>query len=468
MSDTRPNIVMILTDHWRGDSLGRLGHPVAETPHLDELSAGGATFTEAYTPVPSCIAARRSLMTGQTPDTHGMLGYKDGCAWPYRHTLAGELAKVGYQTINVGKTHFHPKRLHLGYEELITPQDYDEWIREKTGLVRARFAHGVHANSWMGRPHHLPETQMIETWLTNEAMKRLEKRDTERPFFMTLSFNGPHPPWCPPAVYFDLFMRKDIPGPTVGAWAQRHAEEPGYPLGVNAWQGRVPPELIHRARAAYFAYLAYIDAQIGRFIEFLGRSGLRNNLMILFTSDHGEMLGDHNLWRKTYAYDASARIPLIIQPPRTWDGQRNIEIDQPVGLEDVMPTLLEAAGVLIPDTVEGRSLWPLLDGSETEWREYYQHEHSPCYAPDNAYLALTNREWKYVWNPITGAEQLFQRSQDRFDEHDLAQDPDYTEELELWRGRMVQELAGRTEGFSDGKHLTPAEYPVWRSPISNI
>jgi len=108
MPSDQPNIFLVLTDHWRGDCLSRLGHPVAETPIMDSLSRSGALFTKAYAPIPSCIGARRSLMTGMTPSSHGMLGYEDGHPWDYAHTLAGELAKAGYQTINIGKTHFHP------------------------------------------------------------------------------------------------------------------------------------------------------------------------------------------------------------------------------------------------------------------------------------------------------------------------------------------------------------------------
>ena len=467
MANTAPNLILILTDHWRGDSLGRLGHPVAESPHLDSLSRGGVTFTNGFTSCPSCIAARRSLMTGMKPASHGMLGYQDGRPWPYRHTLAGELACAGYQTINVGKTHFHPERLHLGFEELIIPADYDEWIDCKTGLVRGRFAHGVHGNSWMARPNHLPEIQMEETWLTNQAMERLVKRDPERPFFLCLSFNGPHPPWCPPQSFFDLFMDKDIPQPMVGEWAERHAQEATVPLDVNAWRGRISPELNHRARAGYFAYLAYIDSQIGRLVEFLGRRGMLSETMVAFTSDHGEMLGDHNLWRKTYAYDASARVPFLVIPPGGWEARANVEDGAPVGWEDIMPTFLDAAGVEIPDTVEGRSVVPLLRQEQAEWRSYYHHEHSPCYARDNAYQSLTSREWKYVWNPITGAEQLFHGTEDPHELCNLAPEAEYADELAKWRRTLAAELQGRPENLSDGETLIPGPVPVWRPPVKN-
>ena len=457
----RPNIVLIITDHFRGDCLSRLGHPAAETPHLDSLSREGAVFTHGYTPCPSCIAARRSLMTGLTPYSHGMLGYKDGLPWNYRTTMAGELTKAGYQTINIGKTHFHPTRLHLGFEQLITPADYVEWLENQPDIDVEKFAHGVHGNSWMARPNHLPEHLMEETWFVSRSRDFFKKRDPTRPFFLCLSFNGPHPPWCPPQAYYDQFIGRELPMPVVGAWAEKHAEQAGYPLDVNAWQGRIPDHLNHRARAAYYAYLAYLDAQVGRLMNMLMRGGLRNTFL-LFTADHGEMLGDHNLWRKTYAYEASACVPFVVRMAPGMEGDRNREIPQVVGWEDIMPTFLDVAGAPIPDSVEGRSVLPLLRGETEGWRDCYHGEHSPCYHPENANQFLSDGRWKYIWNPITGAEQLFQLAEDPHESDDLAAVPGMADMLTMWRRRMVKELAGREEGLSDGGRLTPNPVPVWR------
>ena len=249
----QPHILLILTDHWRGDCLGRLGHPVAETPHIDSLSRQGTTFTRGYTPCPSCIPARRSLMTGMTPYSQGMVGYQDGKPWNYRHTLAGQLQCAGYQTANIGKTHFHPPRLHLGFEGLTTPADYEEWLSRQPGIETEKFAHGVPANSWIGRPNHLPEHLIEESFFVARSIDFLRKRDPTRPFFLCLSFNGPHPPWCPPQVYYDQYVGRDLPEPFIGDWAHRHADEADYPLDVNAWRGRLAPHIVHRARAAYFS-----------------------------------------------------------------------------------------------------------------------------------------------------------------------------------------------------------------------
>ena len=458
----RPNILLILTDHFRGDCLGRLGHPVAETPHLDSLSRGGVVFTRGYTPCASCIAARRSLMTGQTPYTQGMVGYKDGLPWDYPVSLAGELTRVGYQTVNIGKTHFHPPRLHLGFEQLLIPADYEEWLAQQPGIEVEKFAHGVPGNSWIGRPNHLPEHLMEETFFVTRSLEFLRKRDPTRPFFLCLSFNGPHPPWCPPQAYYEQFSGRPMPAPLEADWSRKHAQEAGYPLDVNTWRGRLPEHLNQRARAAYFAYLAYLDAQVGRLVDRMMRTGLLNNTFVLFTADHGEMLGDHNLWRKTYAYEPSSRVPFIVRPPRSMQSLRNREIALPVGWEDIMPTFLEAAGAAIPDTVEGLSLLPLLRGETESWRDWYHGEHSPCYHPENANHFLTDGHWKFIWNPINGERQLFDLDTDPGECCDLAQVDRHADTLSFWENRMVRELEGREEGFSDGRGLAPAPYPVWR------
>tara|TARA_Y100001933_G_scaffold72800_1_gene74333 strand:+ start:5826 stop:7055 length:1230 start_codon:yes stop_codon:yes gene_type:complete len=399
-------------------------------------------------------------MTGMTPYSQGMVGYRDGQPWDYPHTLAGELTSAGYQTINIGKTHFYPVRKHLGYEQLVIPTDYEEWLSQQPGIETEKLAHGVPANSWLGRPNHLPEHQMEETYFVGQALDFLHKRDPTRPFFLTLSFNGPHPPWCPPQIYYDQFIDRDLPKPEIGDWAERHARDARYPLDVNAWRGTLPEHIVHRARAAYFAYLSFLDAQIGRLVERLQRSGLLDNTLIVFTSDHGEMLGDHHLWRKTYAYEASARVPLIAVAPESINAKRNVECDGLVGWEDIMPTFLQAAATDQPESVEGHSILGLLNDPSDVLRPFYHGEHAPCYHPENANQFLTDARWKYIWNPINGEEQLFDLRADPHECADLAQKE--PEVLSHWRKTMARQLVGRQEQLSDGTQLRMGEVQACR------
>tara|TARA_B100000674_G_C37920838_1_gene953203 strand:+ start:68 stop:1288 length:1221 start_codon:yes stop_codon:yes gene_type:complete len=395
-----------------------------------------------------------------TPYSQGMVGYRDGQPWDYPHTLAGELTSAGYQTINIGKTHFYPVRKHLGYEQLVIPTDYEEWLSQQPGIETEKLAHGVPANSWLGRPNHLPEHQMEETYFVGQALDFLHKRDPTRPFFLTLSFNGPHPPWCPPQIYYDQFIDRDLPKPEIGDWAERHARDARYPLDVNAWRGTLPEHIVHRARAAYFAYLSFLDAQIGRLVERLQRSGLLDNTLIVFTSDHGEMLGDHHLWRKTYAYEASARVPLIAVAPESINAKRNVECDGLVGWEDIMPTFLQAAATDQPESVEGHSILGLLNDPSDVLRPFYHGEHAPCYHPENANQFLTDARWKYIWNPINGEEQLFDLRADPHECADLAQKE--PEVLSHWRKTMARQLVGRQEQLSDGTQLRTGDVQACR------
>jgi len=317
---------------------------------------------------------------------------------------------------------------------------------------------------------------MQETYYCTRALEFLKKRDPTRPFFMCLSFEGPHPPWCPPQVYYDQFINRDMPEPFVGDWSKRHATEGGYPMDVNTWRGVIPKIQMQRARAAYFAYLAYLDGQIGRVVNRVMR--WPTDTFFVMTSDHGEMLGDHNLWRKSYAYESSARVPFVtswsntnwtvrnqdkMQRPRMpWE--RNREISSVVGWEDLMPTFLELAGAPIPDAVEGRSIVPLLCGSSEGWREYYHGEHAPAYEAQNANQFLTDGIWKYIWNPSTGEEQLFHLAKDPNECHELAKLPAHADTLTLWRKRLIAKLADWPDGLSDGKQLISKIVPPWRGP----
>ncbi|MEW6755447.1 MAG: arylsulfatase [Candidatus Latescibacterota bacterium] len=458
----RLNIVFILTDQMRADCLGEAGHPVVQTPNLDMLARRGTFFTAAYSSVPSCIAARASLFTGLTPATHGRLGYEDRVPWEYGSTLAGELGRAGYQTHCVGKTHFYPQRAHLGFQSLESYEgdqnfdgryvnDYHEWLREQTGGRLRETDHGVDWNSWYSRPSHLPEELHNNTWVVSRGIEFLRRRDPTRPFFLNLSFHRPHPPIDPPQAFFDLYRERPLPPVPVGDWARRY----DVPVqDVNAWCGRVAPEQLDRTRRAYFAQVEHIDNQIGRFLMALGKCGA-GPAWIVFTSDHGEMLGDHHLWRKTYAYEGSARVPLIVCPPAGASVHRSGGV---VVQEDLMPTLLQIAGAPVPSEVEGRSVLPLLESTpETVgWRQYGHGEHSPCYAPETGMQYLTDGRWKYVWYTLGGEEHLFDLEQDPQELHDRAGDPAAAERLAFWRQRLVAELAPREEdGLCDGRRLLP-------------
>jgi len=462
----RPNLLLITTDQHRGDCLGIAGHPVVETPNLDFMLARGAYFPRAYTEVPSTVGARRTLISGQKPFTHGMIGYKDGVPWEIEHTLPGELAKAGYQTEFVGNMHLYPPRKLFGFHHAVHHEgargspdyvdDYKEWLAGtqwgREGVQERD--HGVPSNSWIARPFHLPEHCHVTNWTVSMAIHFLKRRDPTMPFFIWISFIKPHAPLDPPLVYFNQYVDAEIPKPFIGDWAGMHAVKVKA-VDPNMWRGVLPWRLIRRARAAYYGLITHIDHQLGRLFEWMMRRRLLHRTFVLMASDHGEMLGDHYLYRKSYAYEGSARIPFIIRFARSMDLEPGQTIDKVVGLMDVMPTLLDAAEVKIPETVEGSSVLPLLRGEDVKWRPYLHGEHSACYSPENAMHYLTDGKEKYIWFPPSGREQLFDLQSDPHELHDLAADPKARKRLEMWRNRLVEELAPRGDGLSDGKNLIP-------------
>ena len=461
-----PNIILFTTDQHRGDWIGLAGDSVVETPNLDAWINEGMYFRHAYSEIPSTTGARRIMHLGQGPHDCGVIGYAGG-PWDENISLPGVLAKAGYHCLNAGWRNMHPRRKLYGYHHAIIhdlrpgEDDYMEWLQRELGPRADERGHGSDANGWLARPWHLEERFHPTVWTVDTALEMIEKRDPTRPFFMWCSQHRPHSPYDPPQFYWDMYIDQDLGEPPIGDWAARHRQE-GMPLDRTAWQGDLGPERTHRCRAGYMGCITHIDYEMGRMEERLRKiEGVdAGNTIWLFTSDHGDMMGDHYLHRKTYAYEGSARIPFVVRYPNGYDAPTG-EFDHPVGLQDVMPTLLDIAGVEAPETMTGGSVASAARG--VQWREFIHGEHSPCYAPDNACQYLTDGHEKFVWNPINGEELFFDLDADPQETRDLSAAPEASERVELWRKRLIDRLGARGDGFSDGERLItkPDGYSPW-------
>lgn len=464
MSDPRPNILMIMTDQQRGDCLSIDGHPVLQTPNLDHLAATGARFRHAYTTCPSCVPARRSILTGQHPATHGMVGMTDGVDWNPHTTLPEALRDAGYQTIFVGRTmHQHPRWKRFGFEQFVLstsaakesepPSEYETLLEREDPDAGGFRGHGIDSNGSVARPWHLRESLHEVHWTVAKAIECLQRRDPSRPYFMLVSFFGPHPPLTPPAPYYERYLNMDLPEPVIGDWAEPPAEGVIGRSPASDRQG-LSGARSHQCRAGYYGYINYIDDQIARLrgARFAFAGGAMQNTYTFFTADHGEMLGDHGLFRKTYPYEASARIPFLVHGP---DVEPGTVCDEPVCLEDLCPTMLDLAGVEIDQTkhpLDGRSLVPVLRGDAAhKVRDVLHGEHGIQYRPEQANHYMTDGRWKYCWFSQTGIEHLFNIENDPNEMHDLRdREP---ERLNQWRKRLIDHLKDRPEGFTDGERL---------------
>jgi arylsulfatase A-like enzyme len=479
-ADVPPNLLLITTDQQRGDCLGcdaetRDFGPasVLETPNLDALAERGYRFSRAYTSVPSCTPARAGILTGMEPWNHGRLTMTGAAAMEYPQTLPGGLAVAGYHTQAVGKMHHHPQRRLYGFHHMVLDEsgrstdgfvsDYIAWFeKNKEGDYGYR-DHTVDWNSWMARPSHLPEHLHPTYWTASEGIRFLKNRDITKPFFLWLSFARPHSPYDPPRTYFEMYADADIPRPPVGDWA---AEFDHPTADVNAPFAHRPWRQTRRARQGYFGSITFIDHQLGRFFHEVNRldPALLRDTLILFTSDHGDMLGDHHHWRKTYAYEGSARIPWIVCPPASWGLKASRVIDRPVELRDILPTFWDAAGLEVPATVDGASLLPLLRSPEAPWREFVQGEHTTCYRREYGMQYLTDGREKYIWFHHTGREQLFDLRNDPQELHDLAADTSAQSRIREWRRRLAEINECRGDPRGHNGELVVQEQALTLSP----
>ncbi len=466
------NVLLLMTDQHRFDVLGCMGNKEIETPHLDRLAAEGTVFKSAYSACPSCIPARAKLLTGMSQWHTGILGMGAGqgsMGINFSHTLPGELAKAGYYCKGVGKMHFSPQRSLNGFHHIELDEsrrrqdpdfisDYERWFNDhKDGDYG--LSEGRDWNGWEGRPYDNPPFLHPNFWTVDESIRFINDRDRSMPFFLKTSFARPHSPYDAIPEYFEKYRHRRLPKAAVGDWAKIH-DDPETAALPNAWRGIKSDAEIQMARAGYYGNVEHIDHEIGRLFAFMEEQGILDDTLIVFTSDHGDMLGDHNLWRKTYAYEGSAHIPMLVRLPKSLRRGIAPESDKPVMLCDVMPTILDALGLDIPDTVDGLSMLPLTGGENCEWRDYAHGEHSTAYSAAEEMQYLTDGKVKYIWFPRTGREQLFDLVNDPCELHELSGNPEYGDLLTKLRRRLVRELEVRNCGLTDGDRLVVQSEPI--------
>lgn len=467
---TNPNVILIAADQWRGDCLSAAGHDVVRTPTLDNIAARGARFTNAYSATPTCIPARTALMTGLAQETHRRVGYQDGVPFDYPLTLAGEFRRGGYQTHAVGKLHVWPERARIGFDDVRLHDgylhhsrkrsrayelfdDYLPWLRQRDRDATADYTgHGLNCNSIVARPWDRDEASHPTNWVVTEAISWLYRRDVTAPFFLYLSFHRPHPPFDPPQWAFDQFMAAPPYQPVNGNWSDLYDDWRSASPAPDAFAGWLDLQTLHRARAGYYGHMAHIDAQLNRFLEALDEFDLGEDTVLAFVSDHGEMLGEHGLYRKGFPYQGSVHVPFLLAGPAGGAVGRGVVADHPVELRDVMPTLLDCAGLPVPDRLDGRSVVPLTQGHPTPWREYLHGEHTLF---GQSMHWLTDGREKYVWLSGTGREQLFDLVADPRECDDLTLSPQHAHRVQPWRARMIEVLHGREENYVERGELVP-------------
>lgn len=466
----KPNILLIMCDQYRGDALSFQHHPDVKTPYLDTLAGQGVCFENAYSACPSCIPARAALLTGRSQKAHGRVGYEDGIDWNYQHYMVEEFSNNGYQTQCIGKMHVHPPRLLCGFQNLKLHDGYlghyrsqtiPHWMHQEVsddylfdlknqmGMNADITSTGVECNSWITHPWIYPEHLHPTNWVSDQSIRFLKTRDRTKPYFLMASYVRPHQPFDAPQSYFDLYKDKELRKPFEDDWSDPSLTEE-FGCIKDSIYGCNDEQLRHDAMAGYYASITHIDHQIGRIIQSLIEDGSYEDTIILFLSDHGEMLFDHHCWRKVFPYQGSIHIPLIVRIGKNIMNIKPHRNKAIVELRDIMPTLLELADLDCPDTVDGLSLKSAMVENGTV-RSWLHGEHSFHSNLSNHYIVTEND--KFIWYSQTGQEQYFDLEKDPHETHDAIHDIQYQQRIDELRKLMIYELTGRPEGYSDGKQL---------------
>jgi arylsulfatase A-like enzyme len=466
MPDDRPNVLLITTDHWPGSLLGCMGHPTVQTPTLDMLAGNGVIFPNAYSECPVCVPARRTLMTGLKPHSHGMF-QNSAMPMPEAPTIAQTFRDNGYQAYGVGKLHVQPQRRRLGFDDVLLDEegrggqgcrqdDYELFLGDH-GYPGERFGSGMCNNMYMHRAWHLPERLHVTNWGARQMARQIIRRDPLRPAFWYLGFSQPHPPMMPLQAYLDLYRAYEPAEPFVGDWAR--GEGVSMPIQRELQRMRnaghtFSPEQIREIRRAFYASATHIDHQLRIVIGTLRQEGLLGNTIICFTSDHGDMLGNHGLWAKHWFYEDSARVPMILagtnkqqDDPTVGHHRRD---DRLVGLADVMPTLLHLAGLEIPAGCEGI---PMVGPDRHEYLYGAfsdQSEAESC----SATRMIRDQRYKLIYYPVGNVVQLFDMQEDPRELHDLAGRADVAEAQHRLTRLLIEQFSTSTEtGWLTGGEL---------------
>ncbi len=420
----QPNILLVMTDQHRHDVAGFAGDPHVHTPHLDALAGGAVQFNTALCASPLCTPSRMCLLTGK--EAHHCSGWNNHwILFPEHVTWPGHFAAHGYETALIGKMHFGGGNQMNGFRH----RPYGD-LRHGLGHQPDPLSmYPGYAGAGSGGASEVPESLMQDVVVTRETLAFLREHQEatpEVPWFVCASYNRPHPPFTAPGRYLRRY-RNRVPPSSV-------PDDPGRlePYARNRRERtRIDAATAQRGREGYYACVDFVDDCIGELLEGLEADGLLENTIVIYTSDHGEMLGDHGLWAKAIYFDAAVRVPLLIRGPGI--RAEHHAVDAPISLIDLFPTTCALAGLPVPEGLDGVDFSQFLSDprkapSPREWvaGAYYAYgvlvdlEKNPVRmdAPNQAWRMVRDERHAYV-EVEQGATLLF----------DLRKDPDQTENL---------------------------------------
>ncbi len=461
---SQDNIILITTDQQRFDTIQALGNTSIFTPHLNYLASEGITYTNCYADCPVCVPSRTTIMTGKAGYESGIVGNQDHTEFMSKMaqsnmTLPARLTSHGYQTRAVGKMHFQPPRSHYGFEHMLLPLDYMRKYDKQVPLARPKI-HGIGECSVVPVISTVDTKDSMTTWTVDESIDFLETRDSSRPFFLWSSFTKPHPPFDPTRDFWDLYENIQFPEPVYGDWSMDLEKAPqGFLAGTYSHTDMYlqSPAQIQSIRRAYYAMISEVDYSLGMLLASLREQNLFSNTWIVFTTDHGEMLGDHHMAQKNLFFEGASHIPLIVIPPKRKEFQalRNKKVDKLVTLTDLYPTMMKMAQ--IDTSKDGNTGINLLD-EITVNRSFYG-------TTNNDQFCILKDNYKLLYSRCGNHYLLFHLKDDPMEQHNLWNHPNYKEKQEELQKLLLEHVAQYQPELLESGSLIPTEEPKFPGDV---
>ena len=464
---SKPNILFIMADQLRADALGCYGNEVCQSPNIDAIASSGVRFANGFTPNPICVPARATITTGNYP--HKATGRKsnEGKIHDDQPKLAAHFASHGYKTYALGKLHYAP---YSSPDENRLVHGFDVWESAESGRILAKFdptnsqrgledymdyltdvgwggysrAHGIGNNDVRPCASPIPKEHNVDAWVADRTINRIAEHtanESDKPFLMFCSFPKPHSPYDPPGEYATMYNPQDIPVPAGDASMLENRNPNIEKTRISHAMDTLSPESHQVIKAYYYGLITFQDAQIGRVIKALEESGQADNTIIVYTADHGDLMGDFGAYFKSCFLEGSVKVPIIFAGP----GVPKDEVrDQLAGLQDILPTLADLTDCPLTHEVDGLSLTDTFTQPDSKLREYY---YGQCLDDPKQSAMICDGRWKYIYSQEGPTEQLYDLQNDPTELNNLAAAADAESSLHPWREKLIAEA--RTLGDND-------------------
>ncbi len=444
----KPNILLIVADQQRYDCIGESGVCPVKTPNINRLGKEGIWFSNAFTAIPLCCPARQAILNGQRPEVFGALwnfniALKTYALQPSEYSWTNELKRIGYQMSYIGEWHVNPEHnpLEYGFDYYFGEEDYDEYRKSKYPNVQ-------YCNGWLGEYDPIPVEDSRTHYLAGLACEKIKEYSLNgMPWHIRLDFPEPHLPCRPAGEFFEMYKPSDVI--KWGSFEDNFINKPyvqkqqllSWGIDNYTWNEWAP------IIARYYGIISQIDDAIGMVLKLLEDTGISDNTIIIYTSDHGDMCGSHRMMDKHYImYDDVVRVPLIIK----WPGvvKKDSLCDKFVcNTLDLAPTILEILGIKPKAFFQGRSLLDILKGNDVNnWRSEVVSTYNGQQFGLYTQRMIRNHIWKYVWN-LTDIDELYNLEEDPYELNNRIYDPSCLKILSDMREKLYLELNKDGDGM---------------------